>query len=528
MGDPTVGAAFPTRVAGQAIPSNYAAQVAAWVTDAGKNIADLARTDPAAAANLMQALQSPSMAMKAEIAAAIAAQLSPADMQTLAGSPAGRALLRSVESGMLDGHVEPLHQSYVDRIRDTLLATATSPKERANILLSQAMQPGPYGQLLDADRLKKSIGNELKRDFATGLQVAHWMMQNALPADARAVAMGVVDQLSEAQLNALASSSGGRKVLESLTEAMQGPLYRSPQEMRIDKAIKAADAAVAAQAAAQTRVSKTPGFDALMPATRTALLDAAARHAGDPDFIKGLKNLVRDPAFAALGDKGANVVDKLDRFANTSSYANLERGSNVAKNVYVEALRIVGKMAIQVESGPTSAAAKNTLDRLVDGRTGMKVIDDADASPAAARLNTIDFNVAKLTGIDGANLVALAIHEVSHTLHGDSRPGTAERFLDEYRAYYLQYKELGGGKPDPVAMQKVFNDLVSADGPYAHLGRLYVTDERFGAVADEIDRGLQAKPPKVMTPEELRGKLLAIPGNERSGYLNTASRMENR
>jgi hypothetical protein len=44
----------------------------------------------------------------------------------------------------------------------------------------------------------------------------------------------------------------------------------------------------------------------------------------------------------------------------------------------------------------------------------------------------------------------------------------------------------------------------------------------------QIDRGLQAKPPKVMTSEDLRAKLLALPGNEKSVYLNTASRMENK
>jgi hypothetical protein len=185
-------------------------------------------------------------------------------------------------------------------------------------------------------------------------------------------------------------------------------------------------------------------------------------------------------------------------------------------------------MSIQVEGGTASNVAKNTLDRLVDGRTGLKVVDDSNASAAAARRNTIDFNVAKLDGIDPANLMALAIHEVNHTLHGESRRGTAERFLDEYRAYYLQYKELGGGKPDPVAMQNVFNSLIASGGDYDHLGDLYVNDAKFAAVADEIDRGLQAKPPKVMTPEELRAKLLAIPGNEKSVYLNTASRMENK
>ena len=57
---------------------------------------------------------------------------------------------------------------------------------------------------------------------------------------------------------------------------------------------------------------------------------------------------------------------------------------------------------------------------------------------------------------------------------------------------------------------------------------LYVKNDKFAAVADEIDRGLQQKPPKVMTPEDLRAKLLAIPGNEKSVYLNTASRMENK
>lgn len=524
MGDPVGSAGVNTPVVGHANPSYGSAAVPAWVTDAATKIVDLARLDPAAAARLLQSLQSPSMTMQAEMAAEIAGQLSAADMKKLAGTPAGRELLKSLESGMLDGNVEASHQSLVDRIRDTLLATATSPKERASILLSQSMQPGAYGQLLDTERLKKAIGNELKRDFATGLQVAHWMMQNALPADARVVAAGAVDHMTDAQLKDLALSAGGTKFLEDLKKALNLPYYKSPQEVRIDKASKAAEVVNAAQ----TEVSRTPGFDKLTQAARTALLDAAAKHAGDPDFIKGLKNLAGDQAFAALADKGVNVVNKLDRFAGTSSYANLERGKNVAQDVYVEALRIIGTISIQVESGPASNAAKNTLDRLVDGRTGMKVVDDANATAAAARLNTIDFNVAKLPGIDPANLIALAIHEVNHTLHGDSKPGTAERFLDEYRAYYLQYKELGGGKPDPAAMQDVFNSLIASGGNYDHLGDLYVNDAKFAAVADQIDRGLQAKPPKVMTPEDLRAKLLALPGNEKSVYLNTASRMENK
>lgn len=525
MGDAVGSAGVDRPAAGQAIlRSDDAAAVPAWVTDAAMKIVALAQTDPAAAVKILQSLQAPSFAMQTEMAAVIAGKLSAADMAKLARTPAGRELLASIEAGMMDGNVEPSHQSLIDGIRATLLATATSPKERAGILLRQSMQPGAYGGFIDSERLRKAVGDELKRDPATGLQVVHWMMQQALPADARVVAGAALEHLTDGQLKTLALSAGGRTFLENLKEALTLPHYRLPQAVRIDTAIRAAKMAEAAQA----KVARTPGFADLTEATRTALLEAAARQAGDADFITGLKNLIRDPAFAALGDKGAKVVDRLDRFANTSSYANLTRGTNVAPQAYVEGLRIIGRMSIQVEGGSASMTAKNTLDRLVDGRTAMKVIDVPGAPAAEGRTSTIHFNVARLEGIDAAQLMALAIHEVNHTLHGPSRAGTAERFLDEYRAYYLQYRELGGGKPDPAAMQDVFNSLIAEGGDYDHLGRLYVSDARFAAVADEIDRGLQAKPPKVMTPEDLRTRLLALPGNETSAYLKTASRMENR
>jgi hypothetical protein len=128
------------------------------------------------------------------------------------------------------------------------------------------------------------------------------------------------------------------------------------------------------------------------------------------------------------------------------------------------------------------------------------------------------------------NLVTTAAHELNHALNRPTDPGTPERFLSEYGAFYMERSALGQNPPNVDHMRGVLKSLatdVPADTPYDPLRKLYKSNPDFQRVVDDMVADLNATPPVITHPENLRLKLQALSGGATSKYLNTPFNMDN-
>jgi hypothetical protein len=127
------------------------------------------------------------------------------------------------------------------------------------------------------------------------------------------------------------------------------------------------------------------------------------------------------------------------------------------------------------------------------------------------------------------------VHEANHKLNGITTAGTADRFLDEYRAAVVGQEAALGRTLTPAEQRASVDNLVDGTNPdYAHLANLYNTDAKFKAGVDAIYAALNGTPhpahgspvpAAAVSPEDARARLLAA-GNA-SPYLNTAGNVDN-
>jgi hypothetical protein len=228
------------------------------------------------------------------------------------------------------------------------------------------------------------------------------------------------------------------------------------------------------------------------------------------------------------------VIDNLSKFTETSNYKDM---SVVDQR---RSLNIIGNLALHAASNPSNAEANNTLKHLATGSVALKLYEDSKSTTAGYMSEgTLNLNVGhtgmsspsnKLDQAGRGLLVDTAAHELNHLLNGETDGGTRERFLDEYRAFYTGTLAKGENPPT-VSTVKARLKHLAANAPngsaYDHLRERYKKDPDFKRVVDKMLSDLNATPPHITTPEELRSALLALPGGYKSKYLNKIPNLDN-
>ena len=249
-------------------------------------------------------------------------------------------------------------------------------------------------------------------------------------------------------------------------------------------------------------LAKSLGFARMSDATRKELFKYVEDNLGRPEFLKGLNQIVDNEAFQKLGDterskvlkdlwnftqtpnyqrvlmetdktsaikvlannfpslneaQRKTVVTDLNKFMKTKTYINM---SNPDKDY---ALRLIGDLSTHSAKNPTFTTAKNTLNQFLNEKISMKFVNFGKSNIAAqADDGLMLFNIAGSGRnlMDPDKVVEITAHEVNHILNGKTAIGTSERFLDEYRAYYMSRSALGENPPKADHMKRALKSLV--------------------------------------------------------------------
>jgi hypothetical protein len=233
--------------------------------------------------------------------------------------------------------------------------------------------------------------------------------------------------------------------------------------------------------------------------------------------------------FPTLNDAGRKtLVNDLTKYMKTKTYVNF---SDPHKDF---GLRLIGSLSAHSAKNPTFTSAKNTLNQFLDDKIRIEFKDYGNNASIMAQAGNgvMYFNI----GGSGALLnnteevVTGSAHEVNHILNGKTPPGTPERFLDEYRAYYMQRSAVGENPPNVAHMKRALESITtkgSAGDGYDHLREYYKKNPEFKKVIDKVITDLNRRPAIYTTPEQLRLLLKTLPGNGKSPYLNKTSNMDN-
>jgi hypothetical protein len=138
-----------------------------------------------------------------------------------------------------------------------------------------------------------------------------------------------------------------------------------------------------------------------------------------------------------------------------------------------------------------------------------------------------------MTGLDKAGrgqILETTAHELNHDLNSGTKGGTRERFLDEFRAWYVGTVARGENPPTVANMKERIKHLAANEPSgmsYDHLRELYRKDAQFKGVVDQMLNDLNQTPPKLTTPEDLRGYLISLKDGGKSKYLTTRPNLDN-
>ena len=318
------------------------------------------------------------------------------------------------------------------------------------------------------------------------------------------------------------------------------------------------------------------GFQDAGPAAKLAMLDAVKDHAADGAFVGRLANLVNRPGFKALdAGKQTNLVrtysddtafaQGIDKLATDGKF-NALAGGDRAKVLgdmlklpdtksYKDAnatdrqalVEIVGNISAQSAAAPSNTALRNTLNQVLDDKIKLSFYQRAPFTNAGHTfynwgyansngifLNT-DPNVRRVATANNQYIDTLT-HETNHKLNGTTTAGTADRFLDEYRAAVVGQETALGRKLTPAEQKAAVDNLVDGtNSDYAHLANLYNHDAKFKAGVDAIYTALNGTtdprthavttPAATVDPEDARQRLRTA-GND-SDYLKKAGNLDN-
>ena len=257
----------------------------------------------------------------------------------------------------------------------------------------------------------------------------------------------------------------------------------------------------------------------------------------DPNLPQALKNLADDSSFQNLGEAArAKVIKDVTKFARTSSYREMSQAHGS------KALDIIATLSIDAEDKNSKfPTARNTVKHLVDGSVPMKLVSKSNSVgnhsgssiAGEAKIRSIEFNIGNPDLLSNPeNIATTAAHEVNHIVNGkangQTKDGTVERFLDEYRSYFMEQTAIDiPPGADTIFLRDKIKELTSGGTEYRQLHTLYKENSQFKAIVDDMSRGLNTSPPRITTPEELRSKLRALPGGQKSPYLNKAGNLDN-
>ncbi|MBI2840720.1 MAG: hypothetical protein HYX75_20575 [Acidobacteria bacterium] len=250
-----------------------------------------------------------------------------------------------------------------------------------------------------------------------------------------------------------------------------------------------------------------------------------------------LRQMRADPAFQGLRppDRQRAVINDMIRFAETPSFREMERQGRGR-----QALGIIGNLSLHASS-TGNAVERNTVDSLASGRTNMDIVDNQtlfhspdDLALAHPDSNTLVFNGRRANSQSPRDdLAEIAAHEVNHLRNGPTTAGTAERFLDEYRAYWTGRQARGGSGPSAAAIRGQMENLATDQGrgsPYDGTRDRYRSDPGFRNVVDRLVSDANRNPPVLHDPEEVRQLLAAArprnPGTA-GGYLDRPGNVDN-
>jgi hypothetical protein len=282
-----------------------------------------------------------------------------------------------------------------------------------------------------------------------------------------------------------------------------------------------------------------PGFMALNDSTKeTKLLNA---YADDRSFAKGIDALTADARYTALGGADrARVLGDVVKLRETKSYKD---ANAVDRQAMVE---IIGNISAQSAANPANTALRNTINQVVDDKIKLGLYERAPFTSGGktfynwgkADKDGIYLNTHKdvrTAAIAGNKYIDTLAHEVNHKLNGVTTAGTADRFLDEYRAAVVGRETALGRKLNAAEEKAIVDNLVDGtNADYAHLANLYNTDAKFKTAVDDIYKALKGSTdpttgtvtaPVTVEPEDARQRLLTA-GNS-SDYLNKAGNLDN-
>lgn len=199
----------------------------------------------------------------------------------------------------------------------------------------------------------------------------------------------------------------------------------------------------------------------------------------------------------------------------------------------------MGNLALHSASNPNNVEASNTLKHLATGTVALKLYEEKSNTAGKMADGVLYLNVGhsqmsspsnRLDQLGRGLLIDTSAHELNHLLNGSTDGGTRDRFLDEYRAFYTGTLAKGENPPTVNTLKARIRHLASnapSGSGYDHLRELYKKDPDFKRVVDKMLSDLNATPPKITTPEDLRSALLMLPGGNKSKYLNKIPNLDN-
>lgn len=334
------------------------------------------------------------------------------------------------------------------------------------------------------------------------------------------------------------SNDDKRKVLDNARQVVTSPGFHDvgvSSKRAIVEAL-AEHPANAAFTARLVRLINDPGFMALNDAGKeTKLLDA---YGADKDFAKGIDTLLANGRYTALGAADrAKVLGDAIKLKGTDSYKDASASEQQAL------VEIVGDISAQSAARPSNAALRNTVNQVVDGKIKIGLYERDPVGTnlynwGKADADGIYLNIEARTrtaAVASNKYVDTLAHEVNHKLNGTTTAGTADRFLDEYRAALVGKEAAFNRALTPVEQERALDNLVDGTNPdYAHLADLYGKDAKFKAAVDAIyttlsgttdAAGTVTTPPATVSPEDARERLRTA-GND-SDYLKKTGNLDN-
>ncbi len=544
----------------------------------GKEIAATAKTDPVRAQEMLdKALgQAPDAGDRREIARGVTENLSGEELRKAASTPAGRAMLDRAKTELAAGGApNDSENKAITRIETAIKADALS-KDPAFKKLDAATQKQTLDQIARHDGDAAAVDNVVALAKSSGFQSA----SPAVRAQAlKALDAHAGDKIYREGLDKLLANPDFAK----LNPAQQADAIQAFNDFASREAYTGKEGSwffnVGAKSVSDADKRKvldnvisvvtSKGFHDVAPEARQAMLGALERHATDAGFTGRLVTLVNDTGFLALNNKGkevellknygkdehfaagvdtvvasgaytalggadrAKVLDDVTRLVKTDGYKDT---GNDHKQEMVEAF---GDISSYSAAHADRVSIRNSIDRVLSGEIKLSVYQEAAAGGyiklGYATEDGIFLNThadARGPGSVEANADTL-VHEVNHFVNGNTDAGTADRFLDEYRAAVVGQEARLGRSLTADEQRAIVDNLVDGNNAaYSHLHDLYNNDATFKEFIDDLrvtldgnfDPAVNAAPAPV-SPEQARHRL--IDAGITSDYLEKAGDLDN-